>query len=201
MASRASKSSQPLINAIIDRLPIRAVNCTTFTTTKVIAGDVAHPLNIKIRRKLAAFDPQGFYWRVNCPQEISKKAVVRNTCKGDFKKAFEWALAEAGWDKDGKPLDSNGTQERLTGAVLLSISKDPTRVLTAKKEDLRRDAGDVVKKLAARQDKPTFRSSPRAWERPPRNTREPEKGQWKHPQKPSVLESPNASSYTRYTPT
>lgn len=161
----ASKASKPLINAIIDRLPIRAVNCTTFVTTKVIASEPSHPLCIKTRRKLAAFDPQGFYWRVNCPNDISKKAVVRNTCKGEFKKAFVWALAEAGWGKDGMPLDPDGKQKRLTGAVLLSIVKDPARVLTAEKEAMRRDAGDVVKKLAARQGHPVYRNSSRSSER------------------------------------
>lgn len=197
----ASKASHPLLNAVIDRLPVRAVNCTTFVTTKVIAREPSHPLCIKTRRKLAAFDPQGFYWRVNCPTDISKKAIVRNTCKGEFKKAFVWALAEAGWGKDGMPLDPDGTQKRLTGAVLLSIVKDPARVLTAKKEAMRRDAGDVVKKLAARQGQPVYRNSSRPSERPARASRFSDREGSIGREPRSTMKSKPGASYKTFNPT
>lgn len=161
-----SRGSQPLFHTIIDRLPLRPVNCTTFVTTKVMASEISHPLHIKTQRKIANFDPQGFYWRVNCPNDISRKAVVRNVCKGEFKKAFVWALAEAGWGKDGRPLDPGSKKGRLTGAVLMNIPKDPERVLKAKKADLRRDAGDVVRKIMAKQEQtPAWKHRPRQFDR------------------------------------
>jgi len=196
----ASKASSPLIHAIIDRPPIRPINCTTFVTTKVIAGDPAHPLNIKIGRKLAAFDPQGFYWRVNCSIDISKKAIVRNTCKGNFKKAFAWALAAKGWGEDGRPLDPNSRTRRLTGAVLLIVAKDPARVLTAKQEDMRRDALDIVKKLAARQGKPAIRKDWPQSELPGRNSVSPGSARSNEHVHRGKVESKTGTSFTNYRP-
>lgn len=160
----ASSRPGPLLHSILDRLPLRPLNCTTFATTKLIAGDVSHPLHIRTQRRLEIFDPQGFYWRVSCPTDISKKAVIRNTCTGEFKKAFIWALAEAGFNKYGKPLDRQSKKERLTGAVLLAIVKDPERVLTAKKADVRRDAAKIVRNIIARQDRPIWNKRPLASE-------------------------------------
>lgn len=157
----ASKSSKSLLNLTMNRVPIQALNCTTFGTTRVMASDKSHPLHIKTHRKLAAFDPQGFYWRVNCNVDMSKKAIVRNSCKKNFKKAFVWALAEAGWGPDGRPLDPEKQERRLTGAVLLSIVTDPKLVLTAKREDLRREAGEAVRKILSMNEQPVTQRRPR----------------------------------------
>ncbi|CZT25321.1 uncharacterized protein RCC_11049 [Ramularia collo-cygni] len=204
----ASKASKPLFNTIIDRIPLRPVNCTTFVATKVIASDECHPLHIKTRRRLAAFDPQGFYWRVNCPIDISKKAVVRNACKGEFKKAFTRALAEAGLGGDGRPLDPAGKQQRLTGAVLLSIVKDPARVLTATKADLRRETGELVKKLLAKQEQPTHRNPWRRNEQPERGPRRPERdvagtvpGRWNGRSRYGMAANKADSPVARFNPT
>lgn len=75
--------------------------------------------------------------------------MVRNGCKSDFKKAFIWALREAGWGTDGKALD--GGEKRLNGAVVLGVVKESERVLTAKKEELRREAGEAVRRIEAKQ--------------------------------------------------
>lgn len=196
----ASKRSQPLFHTIIDNLPIRAINCATLITTKVIASENSHPLHIKIMRKLAAFDPKGFYWRVNCHVDISKKSVVRNECRKDCKNAFVWALAEAGWGPDGRSLNHEKNKGRLTGAVLLAIAKDPERVLTAKKADLRREAQDAVRKILSKYERPAPSNRTYQSGKPARNSKWQGSGQSVGNAKRGSTDAANEPSFTRFRP-
>lgn len=152
-------------------------------------------------RKIAAFDPQGFYWRVGCPHEISRKSTVRNVTKKEFKKAFVWALAEAGWGEDGRPLNPEQNKGRLTGAVLLNIAKDPERVLKAKKEDLKRDAGAAVRKILARQDQPVWQDRSRHFDRPKRIQRVRSNARSIGDLQRSVADTTTSLSFAKYQPT
>ncbi|SMR53274.1 unnamed protein product [Zymoseptoria tritici ST99CH_3D1] len=127
------------------------INCTTFPATKFIADDPAHPLYLKTQRRLALFDRNAFHFRVHCPFDISKKAVIRNTVKKTFEKAFVRELERGGWAPDGKVLKGkDARKDGLSGACLVNIVKDSKRVLQASREDVRREMARLVDEIAER---------------------------------------------------
>jgi hypothetical protein len=130
------------------------MNCTTFTATRTMVEDRSHPLHIRTQRQLAQFDTNSFHFRVHCPIDISKKAVIRDTVKQRFKSALVTELVQRGWAANGEVLESEkkyGSKSGLKGAFLLNIAKDPKRVLQASKEEIRIEVSRMVGSLVAKQ--------------------------------------------------
>ncbi|SMQ50435.1 unnamed protein product [Zymoseptoria tritici ST99CH_3D7] len=163
MSRSATSKLPPLAYHILSPHP-GPINCTTFPATKFIADDPAHPLYLKTQRRLALCDRNAFHFRVHCPFDISKKAVIRNTVKKTFEKAFVRELERGGWAPDGKVLkERDGRKDGLTGACLVNIVKDSKRVLQASREDVRSEMARLVDEIAERRAQRQPRPIPESW--------------------------------------
>jgi hypothetical protein len=129
----------------------KSFNCTIFEATKDFARDASHPLHIKTRRRLAAFDPTILHWNVKAPLELSKKAVVRVWAVRRVKVAFQEALKEGGWDANGKRLLGTGID--LCGAVCMYLSKNK-HIIEASGADVKRECEEVLRQVVKRQSLP-----------------------------------------------
>jgi hypothetical protein len=129
----------------------RSFNCTIFEATKDFARDASHPLHIKTRRRLTAFDPTILHWNVKAPLELSKKAIVRVWAIRRVKVAFREALKEGGWDANGRRLAGAGIE--LSGAVCMYLSKNKG-IIKASGEDVKRECEGVLRLVVKRQSLP-----------------------------------------------
>ncbi|KJX97667.1 hypothetical protein TI39_contig474g00002 [Zymoseptoria brevis] len=163
MSRSATSKLPPLVYHILSPHP-GPINCTTFPATKFIVDDPAHPLYLKTQRRLALFDRTAFHFRVHCPFDISKKAVIRNTVKKTFEKAFVKELERGGWAPDGRVLEErDGRKDSLSGACFINIVKDSKRVLQASREYVRREMARLVGEVAERRVQRQPRSALEGW--------------------------------------
>lgn len=123
---KAPSQRKPLMNIVFQLNP-KAINCTNFTATTIFAQDKYHPLHIRTHRRLAAFDPSKFHWRILVPLDVSKRSSVRNWVQKRIKAAFHKELKLRGMKKDGAFRD--GTGQALSGALLVIMAKSPELAL------------------------------------------------------------------------
>lgn len=122
----APAQRKPLMSTVFQLNP-KAINCTTFTATTIFAQDEHHPLHIRTHRRLAAFDPSKFHWRIHVPFDVSKRSSVRNWVQRRIKAAFLKELKLRGLKKDGAFRD--GTGQAMSGALLVIMAKSPELAL------------------------------------------------------------------------
>lgn len=122
----AATQRKPLMSTVFQMHP-KAINCTTFTATTIFAQDEYHPLHIRTHRRLAAFDPSKFHWRIHVPFDVSKRSAVRNWVQRRIKAAFLKELKLRGLKKDGAFRD--GTGQAMSGALLVIMAKSPELAL------------------------------------------------------------------------
>ena len=128
----------------------KPLNCCTYSSTKSFAEEPDHPLHIRTRRRLAAFNPNILHWTVKCPLELSKKAVVRNWSVRRVKEAFKEELRKGGWDKEGKATAVDEEKVALKGALCIHLNKNK-RVVEASGEEVRTQCSWVLRKVVEAQ--------------------------------------------------
>lgn len=142
--------SNELLYFAFQRHP-RAFNVTTVMPTAIISDpSTCHPQQISVRRRLEAFDPKKLHWSVAVPSAFSKRSSIRDHARRRCREAFRTELRLAGWDSDGRRIPGGGSSGReqkfdLEGALKLTV-KHPAG-LTMTGEQLRENAGWMVKKL------------------------------------------------------
>ncbi|KXT01490.1 hypothetical protein AC578_4533 [Pseudocercospora eumusae] len=142
----------------------KPINVTTFLQTKLFASDQYHPKNIEIRRRLKNFDPNSFIWVVRCPVSVSKKSTYRHLVEKKVRRAFRAALKNEGYSDDGTILEKRLGEEapnvhdqaerrgRLSGALLITLSKDEHKTLTAKGQEIRDNAKLLLSKVLVQRE-------------------------------------------------
>ncbi|KAK4634765.1 hypothetical protein CLAFUW4_02002 [Fulvia fulva] len=140
----------PLLTFIHEPFP-RSFNCTTFTSTRLIATDSSHPLYTRTKRRLASFDPTKLTWRVQVPMAVSKKPAIRRGAQKRAKTAARAELRELGFGEDGRRLGTEGEGREgdgksLSGALIMLMNRDPTRSLTFKSGEVREEVREWVER-------------------------------------------------------
>ncbi|KAF7191317.1 hypothetical protein HII31_07340, partial [Pseudocercospora fuligena] len=142
----------------------KPINVTTFLQTKIFASDQYYPKNIEIRRRLKDFDPNSFIWVVRCPVSVSKKSTYRHLVEKKVRRAFRAALKNEGYSEDGNVLVQGGSEEalkvhdqaerrgRLSGALLITLSKDGHKTLTAKGKEIRDNVELLLSKVLVQRE-------------------------------------------------
>ncbi|EME89195.1 uncharacterized protein MYCFIDRAFT_170707 [Pseudocercospora fijiensis CIRAD86] len=144
----------------------KPINVTTFLQTKIFASDQYNPKSIEIRRRFKAFDPKSFIWVVRCPVSVSKKSTYRHLVEKKVRRAFRAALENEGYSDDGNLLakgqghseeapnvyDQAERRGRLSGALLITLSKDAHKTLTAKGKEIRENVELLLKKVLVQRE-------------------------------------------------
>lgn len=110
---------------------------------------------------------EGLWWWANCSAGISSKASIRHHYTRLLRRAFEDALRESGYAKDGPRLVKEDGKEGLTGSLqILGMAKVADERWVNVKEECSRVVDEVVKlhrrplrtpgsgRLQSRQQKP-----------------------------------------------
>ncbi|KXT13630.1 hypothetical protein AC579_9758 [Pseudocercospora musae] len=142
----------------------KPINVTTFLQTKIFASDQFYPRNIEIRRRLEDFHPNSFIWVVRCPVSVSKKSTYRHLVEKKVRRAFRAALKNKGYSENGNMLEEGRSEEhsnaheraesrgRLSGALLITLSKDGHKTLTAKGKEIRSNVELLLSKVLAQRE-------------------------------------------------
>lgn len=157
------KTVRPLLSFSFDPIP-KAINCTTFQSTRDIAKDPSHPFHIRTRRRLESFDPTKLHWRVHVPYDVSKKSAIRNWAKKKIKRAFVNELKGLGSELDGsvREKEEDGSEghemgkalekkQGVKGALLMILPSNPQEALTFTDEDAQRGVSFVLRKILEKQ--------------------------------------------------
>lgn len=131
-------------------------NVTTFLQTTIFANEPCHPKHIQIRRRLKSFDPKAFIWAVRCPLGVSKKPTYRHMIEKKVRRAFARELRSRGYNEDGSMMETSKLVDnpaprsdaeirgRISGALLITLSKDEQKTLKAKGEEIRANVRSVL---------------------------------------------------------
>ncbi|KAK4569577.1 hypothetical protein LTR86_003340 [Recurvomyces mirabilis] len=142
------------------------INCTTLFPTREFADDPSHPLHIRTKRKLAAFDKDKFHWRVQCPVDLSKRAFVRSWAAKRVGKELRRKIGEAlgrgqgdglvlgggegegGGGREGSRDAAAAAAERegWRGALLVILTKDKIS-LTASEAEVRQSVEWLLERV------------------------------------------------------
>ncbi|KAK3673172.1 hypothetical protein LTR78_007012 [Recurvomyces mirabilis] len=143
------------------------INCTTLFPTREFATDPSHPLHIRTKRKLAAFDPDNFHWRVQCPVDVSKRAFVRSWAAKRVGKVLRGKIGAALGRRQGDGLVLRGGEgggglegardaaaaaerEGWIGALLVILTKDKIS-LTASDAEVRQSVEWLLERVREKQ--------------------------------------------------
>jgi len=128
------------------------IGTTTLEQTNAVLIEEHHPKHIITRRRLEAWDPRKLHWAIKCPQNVSKKKVVRNWAVRRVREALVAELRKNGYDRDGKAKDvassNSHTQPAIIGSLQIAVNSD---VLVAPITDIREQCEKMVQKVVRAQ--------------------------------------------------